>query len=64
MEMTSKITKKIDRELILSDTLICSVLSIEAEALGITLEEYVDRFLDAFYDEPTKFNAIAKGAYW
>ena len=60
MEMTSKMTKNIDRELILSDTLICSVLSIEAEALGITLEEYVDRFLDAFYNDPTNFEKIIK----
>ena len=58
MEMTSKMTKKIDRELILSDTLICSVLSIEAEALGITLEEYVDRFLDVFYYEPANLEKI------
>jgi len=53
--MTRKIIKRIDKELILSDVLICSVLSVEAESLGVTLEEYVDKFLDAFYDEPSKF---------
>ena len=58
MGITSLMTKKIDKALILSDIFICSVLSKEAEALGVTLEEYVDRFLDAFYDEPSEFNTI------
>ena len=43
-----------ERELILSDALICAVLEIEAEAIGVTLEEYIDRFLEVFYKEPSK----------
>ena len=60
MEMTMKASKRIDKSLILSDTLICSVLSIEADALGITLEDYVDRFLDVFYNDSTMLNEIIK----
>ncbi len=52
--------KKTDRALILSDVILYSVLAIEAESLGITTEEYVDRFLDAFYDDPKKFKDIIK----
>lgn len=48
----------IERELILSDALICSVLAIEAEALGVTLEEYVDRFLEVLSNEPQKLYPI------
>ena len=44
-----------ERDLILSDTVVCSVLKIEADAIGVTLEEYVDRFLQVFYKEPEKF---------
>ena len=51
MEML-KMTKKIDKEMILSDVVLCSVLSVEAESVGVTLEEYVDRFLEVFYSKP------------
>ena len=61
MEMTSNMTKKIDKELILSDVIVRAVLSIEADALGVTLEEYVDNFLNTFYAEPSKFKAIIEG---
>ena len=47
-----------ERDLILSDAVVCSVLKIEADAIGITLEEYVDRFLEVFYIEPQKFYFI------
>ena len=46
------VIKNNERELILSDTLICEVLRIEAESVGVSLEEYVDRFLEVFYNEP------------
>ena len=49
--MTAKTNEK---KLILSDSIICAVLKIEADALGITEEEYVDRFLEVFYNEPHK----------
>ena len=38
-------TRKNERDLILSDKIVCSVLKIEADKVGVTLEEYVDRFL-------------------
>ena len=44
-----------ERELILSDDLICAVLRGEADAAGVTLEEYVDKFLEMFYSNPHLF---------
>ena len=52
------ITKKNDKDLILSDVITCAVLKIEADAIGVTLEEYVDRFLEVFYKEPQKIYSI------
>lgn len=47
-----------DKDLILSDLILCAVLSIEAESVGVTLEEYVDRFLEAYYNHPESFNLL------
>ena len=44
--------KKIDKALILSDAVMCYVLNVEANAAGVTLEEYVDRFLEVIYNKP------------
>ena len=49
-----------ERDIVLSDTIICSVLKIEAEAVGVSLEEYVDRFLEVFYSAPENFNDLVK----
>ena len=49
---------KNDKELILSDTIMCAVLKLEADAVGVTLEEYVDRFLAVFYNESDKLQPI------
>ena len=49
---------KNDKDLILSDTSICAVLKLEADKVGVTLEEYVDRFLEVFYNEPKKLQPI------
>ena len=46
---------KSEKDLILSDAILSAVLKVEAEAVGVTLEEYVDRFLEVFYKEPEKF---------
>ena len=51
---------KQDKALILSDPILCAVLSVEAETVGVALEEYVDRFLEAFYTDPEKFNLLVK----
>lgn len=51
-------TRKNERELILSDAILCAVLKIEADAIGATLEEYVERFLEVVYKEPEKFYSI------
>ena len=45
---------KNERDTILADPIICAVLKIEAEKVGVPLEEYVDRFLEVFYNEPHK----------
>ena len=49
-----KSTMKNERDIILADPIICGVLSVEAEVVGVTLEEYIDRFLEVFYKEPEK----------
>ena len=49
---------KNDKDLILSDAIICAVLKLEADKVGVTLEEYVDRFLEVFYNEPNKLQPI------
>jgi len=49
---------KNDKDLILSDAIICAVLKLEADKVGVTLEEYVDRFLEVFYNEPHKLQPI------
>lgn len=56
--MTSKMIKTADKKLILSDSLLCAVLSIQAESVGVSLEDYVDRFLDEFYQDPASFNLL------
>jgi len=54
------VKNKYERDLILSDSIICAVLSVEADAIGVSLEEYVDRFLEAFYKAPKKFISITE----
>lgn len=49
---------KNERDFILSDAVVCAALKIEAEAIGVTLEEYVDDFLELFYKEPQIFYSI------
>ncbi len=45
---------KSEKDLILSDAILCAALKVEADAVGVTLEEYVDRFLEIFYKAPEK----------
>ena len=46
---------KNERNFILSDVLICAALKVEADAVGVSLEEYVNKFLEAFYKDPENF---------
>lgn len=48
-----------EKRLILSDALLVSVIRSEAEKVGVTVEEYVDKFLDVFYNAPEKLISIA-----
>ena len=50
--------RKNEKDLILSDAAVCHVLKRESDALGVSLEEYVERFLMAFYEEPQRFYSI------
>ena len=43
-----------EKRLILSDALIVSVIRDEAEKVGVTVEDYVDKFLEVFYNAPEK----------
>ena len=57
-EGSKKSDKLIDKELILSDPIILSALSIEAESVGVTIEDYVDKFLDAIYEDNADLSSI------
>ena len=48
-----------EKRLILSDALIVSVIRDEAEKVGVTVEDYVDKFLEVFYNAPEKLISIA-----
>ena len=37
-------------------------IKIEADAIGVTLEEYVDRYLEVFYEDPQKLYSIIEGS--
>ena len=54
--MTSKIMN--ERDIILADPIICAVLKIEADKVGVSLEEYIERFLEVFYNEPQMLQPI------
>ena len=47
-----------ERDIILADPIICAVLKIEADKVGVSLEEYIDRFLEVFYNEPQTLQSI------
>ena len=54
--MKNQITN--ERDIILADPIICAVLKIEADQVGVSLEEYIDRFLEVFYNEPQMLQPI------
>ena len=56
--MSVQMMIKNEKDLILSDSIICAVLKIEADKVGVSLEEYVDRFLEVFYNEPQMLQPI------
>ena len=49
---------KNERDCILSDPILCAALKVEADAIGVTLEEYVSRFLEVFYQDPQRFYSL------
>ena len=53
-----KNTMKNEMDIILADPIICAVLKIEADKVGVSLEEYIDRFLEVFYNEPHMLQPI------
>ena len=50
--MTKKKMMRSERELILADALLCPILEEQARKIGVSIEEYVDRFLEVFYKKP------------
>ena len=51
---------KIEKEAILSDAVLCTVLELEAESVSVSLEAYVDRFLEVFYSDSEKLMPLLK----
>ena len=56
--MLNEMMLKSERELILADPILSAVLKIEAESVGVTVEEYCDCFLQNFYNNPEVFASI------
>ena len=53
-----KNTMKNERDIILADPIICAVLKVEADSVGVSLEQYVDRFLKVFYSNPKMLKSL------
>ena len=53
-----KNTMKNERDIILADPIICAVLKVEADSVGVSLEQYVDRFLEVFYSNPETLTSL------
>ena len=49
---------KRERDIILADPIICAALTVEADSVGVSLEQYVERFLEVFYGQPEKLAAL------
>ena len=47
--MTKKKMMRSERDLILADALLRPILEEQARKIGVSIEEYVDRFLEVFY---------------
>ena len=41
---------KTEKDYILSDPLISAVVELEARKVGVSVEEYIDKFLEVFYN--------------
>ena len=50
--MTKKKMMRSERDLILADALLRLILEEQARKIGVSIEEYVDRFLEVFYKKP------------
>lgn len=58
VELQEKDAKATEKDLILSDTLLLSTIKKEAKSVGVSVNEYVDRFLEFFYRSPNSFPAL------
>lgn len=56
--MLNEMALKSEREFILADPIISAVLKVEAESVGVTVEEYCACFLQNFYSDPEAFASI------
>ena len=49
-----------DKATIMSDGIMRAVLEVEAESIGVTIEEYVNKLLEIIYRNPQKLYSVFK----
>lgn len=49
-----------EREKLLSEPIVSDILRVVAEDIGVTSEEYIDRFIEVFTEHPELFDGIIK----
>ena len=55
--MSEHITEK---EKLLTEPIVSDILRAVAEEIGVTPEEYIDRFIEVFTEQPELFEGIIK----
>lgn len=49
-----------EKEKLLSEPVVSDILRAVAEEIGVTPEEYIDRFIEVFTEQPELFEGIIK----
>lgn len=49
-----------EREKLLTEPIVSDILRAVAEEIGVTPEEYIDRFIEVFTEQPELFEGLIK----
>ena len=49
-----------EREKLLTEPIVSDILRAVAEDIGVTPEEYIDRFIEVFTEQPELFEGLTK----
>lgn len=50
----------VEREKLLTEPIVSDILRAVAEDIGVTPEEYIDRFIEVFTEQPELFEGLIK----